>query len=90
MLRDGEPAEVPTAQVAVGDMSLIRPGAKVPVDAEVTEGDSEVDESTITGESLPVHKDPGDKQGLRKRSNAVSCTACTGGTVTIESEQWAG
>jgi Cu2+-exporting ATPase len=60
VLRDGEPAEVPTAQVAVGDLLLIRPGAKVPVDAQVTEGDSEVDESTVTGESLPVHKGAGD------------------------------
>src|SRR6516165_6739680 len=42
VLRDGEPVEVPTAQVAVGDLLLIRPGAKVPVDARVIEGDSEV------------------------------------------------
>lgn len=81
MLRDGEPAEVPTAQVAVGDMLLIRPGAKVPVDAAVTDGDSEVDESTVTGESLPVHKGPGDKLvgatinkngTLRARATAIS------------------
>jgi len=57
----GEPVEVPTAQVAVGDVLLIRPGAKVATDAEVLDGDSEVDESTVTGESLPVHKGPGDK-----------------------------
>jgi E1-E2 ATPase/Citrate transporter len=61
VLGDGEPVEVPTAEVAVGDLLLIRPGAKVPVDAEVTEGESEVDESTVTGESLPVHKSPGAK-----------------------------
>ena len=61
VLRDGEPVEVPTAEVAVGDLLLIRPGAKIPVDAEVIEGESEVDESTVTGESLPVHKGPGDK-----------------------------
>jgi Cu2+-exporting ATPase len=61
VLREGEPAEVPTAEVTVGDLLLIRPGAKIPVDAEVLEGDSEVDESTVTGESLPVHKAPGDK-----------------------------
>ena len=60
VLRDGEPVEIPTAAVAVGDVLLIRPGAKVPVDAEVIEGESEVDESTVTGESLPVHKGPGD------------------------------
>jgi Cu2+-exporting ATPase len=80
VLRGGEPAEVPTAEVAVGDLLLIRPGAKVPVDARVTEGDSQVDESTITGESLPVHKGPGDalvgatinKNGtLRARATAI-------------------
>jgi Cu2+-exporting ATPase len=80
VLRDGEPVEVQTAEVAVGDLLLIRPGAKVPVDAEVTEGESEVDESTVTGESLPVRKGPGaelvgatiNKNGtLRARATAV-------------------
>jgi Cu2+-exporting ATPase len=80
VLRDGEPIEVPTAEVAVDDLLLIRPGAKVPVDAEVLAGESEVDESTVTGESLPAHKGPGDrlvgatinKNGtLRARATAV-------------------
>jgi Cu2+-exporting ATPase len=61
VLRDEDPVEVPTAEVQVGDLLLIRPGAKIPVDAEVIDGDSEVDESTVTGESMPVHKRPGDK-----------------------------
>jgi Cu2+-exporting ATPase len=61
LIRDGEPVEVPTAEVQVGDLLLIRPGAKIPVDAEVIEGESEVDESTVTGESLPVHKAAGDR-----------------------------
>jgi P-type Cu2+ transporter len=61
VLRDGEPFEVPTAEVAVRDLLLIRPGSKVPVDAKVVEGESEVDESTVTGESMPVPKRPGDK-----------------------------
>ena len=61
LLRGGQAVEVPTAEVRVGDLLLIRPGAKIPVDGEVVEGDSEVDESTVTGESLPVHKRPGDK-----------------------------
>jgi P-type Cu2+ transporter len=73
VLRDGEPVEVPTAEVKVGDLLLVRPGAKIPVDAEVLEGDSEVDESTVTGESLPVQKAPGDK--------LVGATINTNGTL---------
>ncbi len=59
VIRDGEQIEVPTAGVMVGDLLLIRPGAKVPVDGAVEEGESEVDESMVTGESLPVSKAPG-------------------------------
>jgi P-type Cu2+ transporter len=80
VLRDGAPVEVPTAEVVVGDLVLIRPGAKVPVDATVEDGESQVDESTVTGESLPVRKAAGDqlvgatinKNGtLRARATAV-------------------
>ncbi|MGZ8689998.1 MAG: heavy metal translocating P-type ATPase [Aeromicrobium sp.] len=59
VLRDGEPVEVPTAEVVVGDLLLIRPGGKVPVDGVVEDGVSEIDESMVTGESLPVSKAPG-------------------------------
>jgi Cu2+-exporting ATPase len=61
VLRDGEPVEVPTAEVKVGDLLLVRPGAKIAADGIVEDGDSEVDESVVTGESLPVHKGPGDQ-----------------------------
>ena len=57
--RDGEQIEVATADVLLGDLLIIRPGTKIAVDGVVEEGDSEVDESMVTGESLPVHKGPG-------------------------------
>jgi len=57
--RDGRQVEVSTAEVLVGDLLIIRPGTKIAVDGEVEDGDSEVDESMVTGESLPVHKASG-------------------------------
>jgi Cu2+-exporting ATPase len=59
VIRDGETVEVPTAEVVVGDLMLVRPGSKIAVDGVVEEGQSEVDESMVTGESLPVHKQVG-------------------------------
>ena len=58
---DGSDEEIPLAHVHVGDRLRVRPGDKVPVDGEVLEGHSSVDESLLTGESLPVGKDPGDR-----------------------------
>ena len=57
----GEVRTVPVEQVQVGDLLLLRPGEKVPVDGLVTEGDSSIDESMVTGESIPVSKQPGDE-----------------------------
>jgi len=61
VLRDGQELEVPTAEVLKDDVVVIRPGNKIPVDGEVLEGESQVDESMLTGESMPVGKKPGDK-----------------------------
>jgi Cu2+-exporting ATPase len=61
VVRDGREIEVPTAEVEAGETVIIRPGNKIPVDGEVVEGESLVDESMLTGESMPVNKGPGDQ-----------------------------
>jgi P-type Cu+ transporter len=59
VLRDRQEIDVPTLDVVVGDLVRIRPGERVPVDGEIVEGASTLDESMLTGESLPVTKTPG-------------------------------
>lgn len=61
VLRDGQEVEVPVEEVQVGDLIRVKPGEKVPVDGIVTEGNSTVDESMLTGESIPVSKAVGDE-----------------------------
>ncbi|MCX7669733.1 MAG: copper-translocating P-type ATPase, partial [Anaerolineae bacterium] len=60
VIREGQELEVPADDVRVGDLVIVRPGEKIPVDGVVVEGRSTVDESMLTGESLPVEKGPGD------------------------------
>ena len=60
VLRDGQPVEVPVSMVVVGDLVQVRPGEKIPVDGEVSEGSSWVEESMLTGEPTPVAKAAGD------------------------------
>ncbi|HLE15226.1 MAG TPA: heavy metal translocating P-type ATPase [Anaerolineales bacterium] len=60
VVRAGEEMDVPAEEVIVGDLVIVRPGEKIPVDGVVVEGRSAVDESMLTGESLPVEKGPGD------------------------------
>lgn len=57
---DGKPQEVPAASLAVGQTVLVRPGDRIPADGEISEGNSGVDDSPVTGESVPVNKGPGD------------------------------
>jgi Cu+-exporting ATPase len=59
--RDGEEKEIPVEQVMVGDIIVVRPGQRIPVDGVVTEGTSSVDQSAVTGESIPVAKKSGDQ-----------------------------
>jgi len=61
VLRDGEEQDVPIASVARGEQVIVRPGERVPVDGEVREGESYVDESMLTGEPMPVAKHAGDR-----------------------------
>lgn len=60
VLRGGQEVEIPTADVQVGDEVVVRPGGKIPVDGVISDGTSDVDESMLTGESMPVPKKPGD------------------------------
>jgi len=75
VVKAGEPVEVPTAEVQVGDLLLIRPGAKIPVDSTVIDGESEVDESMVTGESLPVAK--------AKNFQVIGASVNTTGTLRV-------
>jgi Cd2+/Zn2+-exporting ATPase len=61
VVHDGEETTVPVGDVAVGDCVVVRPGEKIPMDGEVVTGESAVNQSPITGESVPVEKEPGDE-----------------------------
>jgi cation-transporting ATPase V len=75
VLRDGAEVMVPVEQVGVGDLLRVRPGEKLPVDGEVVAGASAVDESMLTGESVPVDKGAGDR--------VAGATVNTGGALTV-------
>ena len=79
VVRGGVELDVPVAQVVVGDVLRVRPGEKIPVDGRVVEGRSSVDESMITGESLPVDKAAGD--------GVIGATLNRQGLLTIEAQR---
>ncbi|NJO78851.1 MAG: copper-translocating P-type ATPase [Cyanobacteria bacterium RM1_2_2] len=61
VIRNGREVDVPIAEVLVGDVILVRPGENIPVDGEIVEGASTIDEAMVTGESVPVRKQPGNE-----------------------------
>ena len=75
--RDGIETEIPVAQVRVGDIFLVSPGENIPVDGVITEGNSAVNEAALTGESIPVDKQPGDSvsAATTNQSGFIRCRA---------------
>ncbi len=61
LLRDGEEKQVPVSELSVGDLIMVRPGGRMPVDGEIVEGTSEIDRSLLTGETVPVFAEAGQK-----------------------------
>jgi P-type Cu+ transporter len=61
VIRDRQEVDIPSAEVVVGDTVMVRPGETIPVDGEILEGVSILDEAMVTGESVPVKKQPGDQ-----------------------------
>ena len=84
VIRDGEEVEIPSSEVRLDDAVVLRPGDKVPVDGEVTEGETSIDEALVTGESVPVTKRPGDAviAGSINRSGSVRFRATAVGADT--------
>lgn len=83
-LRSGKEELVPTSEIKLGDILLLKPGDKVPVDGEIIEGETAIDESLVTGESIPVAKQPGDSVigGSINQSGAVQFRATKVGSDT--------
>ncbi|MBR2598108.1 MAG: heavy metal translocating P-type ATPase [Clostridiales bacterium] len=77
LLRDGNEVTVPIEEVRAGDIYAVRPGGSIPVDGEILEGDCTVDESALTGESVPVDKQAGDKVSAAtiNKTGFIKCRA---------------
>ncbi len=85
VLRKGQEIEIPAAEVVVGDIVIVKPGARIPVDGVILKGDSSVDESMLTGEPLPVDKMVGDKVigGTINKQGTFQCRATVVGEGTM-------
>jgi Cu+-exporting ATPase len=85
VLRDGQEVDVGVDEVVVGDLVLVRPGSRVPVDGVVESGRSSIDESMLTGEPMPVAKGPGDRAlgGTVNGAGALRFVATKVGTATV-------
>lgn len=85
VLRDGKEMELPVTQVVVGDLVVVKPGTKIPVDGVLTVGSSYIDESMVTGEPMPVGKEVGDKvvSGTVNTSGAFTFRATKVGSATF-------
>ncbi|MBR6503582.1 MAG: heavy metal translocating P-type ATPase, partial [Firmicutes bacterium] len=88
LIRDGKEEEVPVGQVMPGDLFAVRPGDSIPVDGIVTEGSSSVDESALTGESMPVLKEEGEavSAGTVNQLGYLKCRALKVGAETTLSQ----
>lgn len=77
VIRDGNEVKIPAKEVKVGDIFVVRPGESIPVDGEITEGATAVNEAALTGESIPVDKEPGDEVSAAtiNQSGFVKCRA---------------
>jgi len=79
VIREGVETEVAIEEVSIGDLMIVRPGEKIPTDGVIKEGESAVDESMATGESMPVNKQPGD--------DAIGATINQGGLLKVEASK---
>jgi Cu+-exporting ATPase len=88
VVRGGAEMEVPAESIMVGETIVVRPGDRIPTDGDVLEGASSVDESVLTGESMPVEKSPGSKVigGTLNRSGMLRCCATRVGKETALSQ----
>ncbi|KKU42283.1 MAG: Heavy metal translocating P-type ATPase [Microgenomates group bacterium GW2011_GWA1_46_7] len=89
VLRAGHEVEIPVSELKVGDIVIVKPGTKIPVDGKITQGETSVDESMLTGEPLPVDKTVGDKVvgGTLNKQGSIQFRATVVGAGTVLSQK---